>query len=341
MRSFHRLTVLAGTLALVLGPAMAAAADLVCGLSGPEDLVRVPGHPWVIASAYGTVGRGFSVIDIRSRAVQRLAVSRGPVDPALDGCAPTAELGRLKTQGMTLTPTGRNSWRLYAINHGDRESLEVFDLTVAAGAPQATWRGCLIMPDRVSANAVAVLPGGGLVISKDRAPGLQADIVRIYAGETTGAVYVWTPQAELRELTHARFSGNNGLVLGKDGRSVFVSGTGTSSVHRVDIDGAAPAATAKVAFRPDNLKWSSSGALLATGAFIEGLSSFSSRIDSGVALIDGRTMKVLASARVPADARFDTGTTALEVGRDLWIGSFRSDCLAIVPRKVSTVSAAD
>src|SRR5688572_18967055 len=43
----------------------------VCGQSGPEDLVAVPGTPWIIASAYGADG-GIHLIDTKQATSTRM-----------------------------------------------------------------------------------------------------------------------------------------------------------------------------------------------------------------------------------------------------------------------------
>ena len=43
----------------------------VCGGSGPEDLVAVPGSPWLIASAFGPDG-GLFLIDTKAASSRRI-----------------------------------------------------------------------------------------------------------------------------------------------------------------------------------------------------------------------------------------------------------------------------
>src|SRR5688572_30984037 len=43
----------------------------VCGQAGPEDLVAVPGSPWIIASAYGAEG-GIHLVDTKAATSTRL-----------------------------------------------------------------------------------------------------------------------------------------------------------------------------------------------------------------------------------------------------------------------------
>src|SRR4051812_2322246 len=53
-------------------PACAASAELqfVCGAERPEDLARIPGSPWLIASGFSP-GAGLKLIDTRSHTLRR------------------------------------------------------------------------------------------------------------------------------------------------------------------------------------------------------------------------------------------------------------------------------
>jgi hypothetical protein len=42
-------------------------------------------------------------------------------------------------------------------------------------------------------------------------------------------------------------------------------------------------------------------------------------------------MAVAPYVKVPGTAAFDNGTTALQVGKELWIGTYRGDRVAYLP----------
>jgi hypothetical protein len=50
-----------------------------------------------------------------------------------------------------------------------------------------------------------------------------------------------------------------------------------------------------------------------------------------VVKINPETLAVREIVRLPNEQAFGAGTVAVEVGKDLWIGSFRGDRIAIVP----------
>ena len=106
----------------------------VCDQAGPEDLVAVPGSPWIIASAYGAAG-GLHLIDTKAATSTRLFPSATATErldaKTYDSCPGPLEgtdRERFRTHGLYLKP-GRNSTHtLYVVHHGNRESIEIFEL---------------------------------------------------------------------------------------------------------------------------------------------------------------------------------------------------------------------
>ena len=80
-------------------------------------------------------------------------------------------------------------------------------------------------------------------------------------------------------------------------------------------------------FRVDNIRWSSDGSILAAG---QGGAQGGPQ-ESIVVKINPDTLAVREIVRLPSEQAFGSGTVAVEVGKDLWIGSFRGDRIAIVP----------
>jgi len=54
---------------------------------------------------------------------------------------------------------------LYVVNHGGRESIEIFTLDAKGAEPTVTWIGCAVMPSHTWPNSVAPLPDGGMVVT--------------------------------------------------------------------------------------------------------------------------------------------------------------------------------
>ena len=69
-------------------------------------------------------------------------------------------------------------------------------------------------------------------------------------------------------LSNLERVGDNGILVSRDGKSLFVNAWGTREIFRVPLSGQGERASVKVDFNPDNLRWDPQGAILATGQFL-------------------------------------------------------------------------
>src|SRR5205085_7756853 len=150
-------------------PCNPAGTEYVCGQQAPEDLVVVPGGEWIVASSFAGNG-GIKLINTRDRTTTDAyptPASKDRLDKKTYDSCPGAPEGpdraKFTTHGLALRP-GRNSVHtLYAVHHGGRESIEVFELDARAKPPVLTWVGCAVVPDPIGLNSVVPLPDGGFI----------------------------------------------------------------------------------------------------------------------------------------------------------------------------------
>ena len=300
----------------------------VCGINAVEDLAPVPGGRFLVGSAYRPGGPGLHVIDMTARTGRPVRVSFDRSrDPAFAGCNPP-DLARLQTHGIAVRAGARGSVTVYAINHGGRESVEVFRLDPAAAT--ARWVGCLILPSPASGNALTPLEGGRLAITRFYDAGDPQGLVKVINGETTGLVYLWTPGKGFAEMPGSRLSGDNGVAASADGRWLFISEYGRKRIWRLPLGSKGAPTSAAVPFHPDNLRWAPDGTLLATGQFVTP-GKLDDLHDWATVRLDPFTMRVAPLLRQSGLRQFDSATTAVQAGGLLWFGSFRGDRIAYRP----------
>lgn len=324
----------------------------VCGALKPEDIVAIPGTNWLVASGFSQ-GAGLKLVDGDQATArlwyigsptqqmpdrQRYASCPGPVDPAL-----------FNARGLSIRRTGKTTFSLHVVNHGGRETIEVFDIDTSTPEPALHWRGCLPMPNGLVANSVATFSDGTVLTTVLNRPGTSiADFVR---GNLTGAVYQWAAgDTQFRLIRGTELPGNNGLETGPDDRHFYVVAFGW---HMVAVyDRKAPSApVAKIlapGFMPDNLHWTD-GRLLAAGMRLDepncgGLRKIiNGEADkmlchrgSVVAEIDLRTRSMTPFWSAEPETDFNGISAAALSGDRLWIGSYQADRLAFtkgpVPR---------
>ena len=314
-------------------------AQYLCGMANVEDMVLAPGGKWIVASsmtsADAPVGHLYA-IDAAARTFKAIApVLSHRAQPVYAGCPGPPDLSRFAPHGLGLRPgAGRST--LYVVNHGGREAIEVFWLTSGAGGPALRWVGCALLPDKGSGNGVAPLAGGGFVASKFEEAGDPKAFDKMAAGETTGAVYAWAPGRGFRKLPMSDLSGANGVEASKDGRWILVNAWPEGKVVRFAVDGSSRPVSVATDFLPDNLRQAPDGEIFVAGQASDMKTLLSCKEPRcphawAVSRLDPETMTLTPVVRIPGTDAFSDATSALQVGQDLWIGTYRGDRVAVVP----------
>jgi hypothetical protein len=312
--------------------------EFVCGLQAPEDLVVLPGAQWVVASAFGGTG-GIYLVRASDRTPSRVYPATGArerLDTQTYGACPgppdAATKAKFQTHGLYLLPGANSVHRLFVVLHGGRESVEVFEVDARQATPALTWIGCAVAPDPIGLNSVRGLPDGGFIATNFLARGGGGGfggpaMTAMMSGETNGELWEWHTATGWQKVAGSEAAGANGLEMSEDGRTLYVAAWGTQSFFRLSR-GATPVQRQEVplGFRVDNIRWARDGSILAAGQ--GGAPGAQASI---VVKIEPGTLSVLEILRHPDTPGFGAGTVAVEVGDELWVGSFRGDRLAIFP----------
>lgn len=322
--------------------------EYTCGPVKPEDVLALPGTHWLVTSGFAH-GAGLKLVDGETGSYKPWYTGRteqqgarlegypdcsGPVDPAL-----------FNARGLALRRIAGDRWRLLAVNHGGREAIEVFDVTLRGRTePELRWRGCLLLPPGQVGNSVASFADGTVLVTVLTRPGTTiADFVE---GRDTGAVWSWSPGAAgFAELPGTRLPGNNGLEVDPDGRRFFVVAFGWHAVVVYDRrDTSRPLARIEApGFMPDNIHWTG-GRLLLTGMRLEepgcgGLRKVVNGVADpmlchrgwAVGELDRAARRIRVVARGEPTPGFNGHSAAAVAADRLWLGSFQSSRLARLP----------
>ncbi len=306
----------------------------ICEQVVPEDLFPVPGGEWVLSSGMGVNGaiRLISVRDKTTTVLFPAASSKvRPDTKTYSSCPGPIDLSnreQFRAHGLYLLPGKNSVHTLYLVHHGSRESIEIFEFDGRAKPPVLTWIGCAIAPDRVWLNSVVGLPDGGFVTTNYSPIGLAPNMRdKIMAGTNNGELWEWHTGTGWQIVPGSSMPGPNGLEISRDGRWLYVGGWGSQSVVRLSR-GQTPVKKDSVAvgFSVDNVRWAPDGSLLAAG---QGGTSPSQV--SHVARVNTTTMTSQGLVRYPFSDIFAMATVAIQVGREIWVGTYRGDRIAIFP----------
>jgi hypothetical protein len=337
-------------------PACDPASGAICDLFNPEDLALAPDPAWVLVSemphldadSEASRGRG-RLTAIRAADLERRALF--PLDSAAasevsegwgdDGCPGAPDVARFQPHGIDVGTHASGTPALAVVNHGGREAIELFELT-GDGAPAIEWRGCIRLPEGITANDVALLEGDGLVVTNflpqldGMGPLAIWTLLKISMGGHTGSVLRWTAADGFVEIEGSEASGPNGIAARPDGREIFVAEWGQSRVLRLrEGELGTQRDVADLGFSPDNLTWTRDGALLVAGQHggpmttlpCSALEEGSCDIGYSVARVDPESLEVTRLI----DGR-GAASVALEVEDTIWVGSFAGDRIERIER---------
>ena len=308
----------------------------ICDQLAPEDLAVVPGGGWVISSGMAANGaiRAISLRDQTTTVLFPGANAREQFDKKTYASCPgpiaASEKERFRAHGLYLRPANNQVHTLFVVHHGDRESIEIFQLDARAKPLILTWTGCAVAPDPIGLNSVVGLPDGGFITTNFSPRGQDAGARgRMMAGENNGELWEWHTGSGWKKVPGSEAAGPNGLEISKDGKTLYIGGWGSQSVIRLSR-GQTPFKrdTVTVGFRVDNIRWALDGTLLAAGQ-----GGTAPMQTSNVARVDPRTLKFTQLVNYPNNDVFASGTVAIQVGSELWVGSVRGDRIAIFPAK--------
>jgi hypothetical protein len=115
-------------------PCDPAGSEYVCGQLAPEDLVVVPGSEWVFGSVFSGSG-GIRLINTKDRTTTTAypaASAKEELDAktydSCPGIPDAAQKATFRPHGLALRAGKNSTHTLYAVHHGSRESVEVFEV---------------------------------------------------------------------------------------------------------------------------------------------------------------------------------------------------------------------
>jgi len=319
----------------------------VCGPTNAEDLVRVPGTDWAIASGMAP-GTALFLLDTPRLLAESLypgMLPRARQDMARYGACPgSPDPNTFTTHGLTIRATDTGHANLYAVGHGGREAIEVFDIDTSRGSPVITWIGCVLMPEHLEANSVAVMADGTILATVLIHP--DKTFFEAISGQPTGGVYKWTPGDDgFALMPGTALPANNGIEVSADGRTIYVAASGLHKI--VALTNTNPARqigmTEDLGITPDNIHMGENGRLITAGMHNEdpvcgsiidpetfNLATIAtcSRPFRAYA-IDPATLATEVISSGPATPSWSNATMALEVGDDVWVGTFSGNRIAI------------
>ena len=312
--------------------------QFVCGPEAAEDLLRIGDSPWLIGSglAEGPAPGHLHLINTRDKSWENIYPASNAAAPdakRFPDCHTPPDAAKFSAHGLALRALAAGRQELLVVNHGGREAIEFFEIRNGNGKPTLQWKGCVTIPGDVYVNSLVALRDGGFIASHFYSPG-KGGINAVFARQVTGGLLEWHPGSAVALIPGTELSGANGIAASSDEKVLHVAAWGTRELVRFERHG--NTVTKRVVplnFAADNLRWTKDGrSILAAGQ------KFVAR-EGGPAGLDGWSVirvdpDTLASTMVfDADAKapLQGVSSAVEVGNEIWVGTFRGDRVGYFP----------
>ncbi len=312
----------------------------ICGTQGAEDLLSLGSTGLVLAS--GMSGQNtpahMYLIDPATQQVAELVHAPNFTlahDTAMfPNCPGPVNLMAFSVHGLSIAETAPGVFDVYTTSHGEREAIEVYELNNTGAEPALTWKGCVVLPENTFANSVARLPDGGFVTTKMMDP--TQGFASIQPGAVTGNVFEWHPGGEVVAVEGTELSGANGIDVSPDGMTIYVAAFGDRQIVKFDRSTTpATKTTVSVDVVPDNIRWGADGKLLTAGGNVPAAGCQGPDCATGwsVLEIDPDTLEVTRIGGADQTASLQGVSTALQLGSDIWVGTFNDDRVGYFTRQ--------
>lgn len=307
------------------------AIGIVSGPNNAEDLVLVPGTPWVLTSGMAhDHGPGqLYAIDTRDMSASEILPHSITHSLDRDRFADVPELDPLRFQphGLDVAVRRDGVAELYVVGHGQRESIEVFEIDLDDRRPALRWVGAAELPEGQTGNDVAAAGDCRFIVSTN-----AIDPEAVPKGRVrpfSGRAWEWQGPGSWVPIAGTDINSANGIAVSPLDGTVFIAGWRSRCLKRVRRDPGATTTVIETGILTDNLTWDDDGSLLAAGPSGVSAEEYVAAnygpeprraVPTRVLRIDPTDLAVEVLVEYGPET-FSTGTTGTRVGDELWIGT--------------------
>jgi sugar lactone lactonase YvrE len=315
-----------------------------CRFFNPEDLAVTPRGERLLVSQMGrmdgSLGGDILLYSPADGSIERLFPGADVEDDRSwgDPACPPPDLALFSPHGLDLVARADGSHMLLVVNHGGRESVELFHVTDDDTRLTLRWRGCAEGPEQAAFNDVEGRRNGGFYVTHmmPRDSQFSAMLAGALWGGESGFVYHWDPAAGFDQVAGSAGPFPNGIALTRDERILFINMYLSGEVHKLDLSTGEVVGVAHIP-SPDNSSWADDGRLLVASHLGGLLASLSCQnLESGscgfefqIVALDPETLSEEVLIRHQG-APMGGVTVAVELDGNLYLGTYAGDRIARV-----------
>ncbi len=314
--------------------------EVICEFLNPEDLAITPDEEYFIVSEYGgqspiqevTPGN-LSLFHIPTRTKKFL-----PIEYSLNtwgdvNClrGPQDEIG---PHGIDLAQRDDGSIQLAVVSHLPNERVEMFELVKNNGSWSLIWRGCVSTDEKYYLNDVSLTKSGSFFASHmfDINLSLSEWLFSYFFKFDTGFIISWNSEDGFNELSETAGSYPNGIMLDREKNNLTVNynlgdETLLFDLNTMEIIGKFKANSPDNVVLRENHIW-----VVSHNYNIFDYQKCGNNINCtlpwSVTQLDRNDLSVIKTYSFKSK-NMGVGTVGFKVKDELWLGSFRSNRIAV------------
>jgi len=317
-----------------------------CRFHNPEDLVIAPAGRRLLVSQMGSLDGSApgSLVSFEPDTGEIAEVyPNGTVDEGTGpnwgspDCEPLVDPSVFTPHGIDIEKRDDGRYELFVVNHGGRESIELFEVIEGSTGVTLEYRGCVLAAPNGFHNDIVGFADGSFWVSHmyPRSSKQVLALLRMsFTSYAPGRAYAWKRDTGYREIGGSETKFGNGVEKSEDGRFLFLNNYLGGEVVKIDVAAGKRVGSVNIA-SPDNLAWSPTGELLVashqasvseTTACL-GLEEGSCGIRFEILAIDPEHMtarSIISNIGAPMGA----ATVARPFGEHVYLGTFAGDRIA-------------
>lgn len=340
-----------------------ATAKFIIGMYNVEDIIQIPGTKWIVGGGITSYGPGsfdkvittgyWHLFDAETETGFQVDSNSIKIAPEADRFPETEAppWSSFSPHGFGFYGQEGHTIEVYVASHlsaegAGREAVEVFRIDYSGEVPNFTWIGAIKTQPDFWPDAVAVLPDGGVVATSTGNPLMDPEesMKLALAGKPVGNTRTWYKDSGWTDIPGSEsISMPNGIVISPDGQQIYVNASTGFSTYKIDRSVSPPKVTSvPVGGIPDNLRWSADGKSILAGIHVcDPPTDFATK-QAAAAKVGGNQMTPFKVLRIDAETLETTevmpadvygvlgaGTSMIEVGNRLWVGSTKSDRVGV------------
>ena len=315
---------------------------VICGFINSEDIVITPDNKFLFMSQMGTIAPWgenkpgfFALMEIgtNKKITPKISIEENIWGEETCSRKKSDEYG---PHGIDLVQRHDGRYQIGVINHYPKESVEMFELRKNDLNWEIIWRGCINVPDDFYFNDLSLTRNGNFYASHMYKRGISENewlMIALFKSNS-GNIVIWE-DSNFKEVKGSEGSSPNGLLLDESSNKLYVSYNLGDEISIFDLknntrDRSYFIQSPDNPYIKDDSLWMTSLNFQPRDAR-DCIFQVSCSLPFSIHELDKETLE-LKNKYIFSKTVFGLPTIAVPLNKEIYLGSFHSDRLAVIKK---------